>query len=127
MDTIGLIQSKYELVDAEIKYEKENIEINIPKIDDEKEYYSILTYLPEENEMFVYNTIHTTKIEKPILTLILTFVGALLTFGAIVGVIIFVYKHQESDLRKSIMATSFSESGAIGRGNEETEEEDLLD
>ena len=127
LDTIGLIQSKYELVDAEIKYEKENIEINIPKIDDEKEYYSILTYLPEENEMFVYNTIHTTKIEKPILTLILTFVGALLTFGAIVGVIIFVYKHQESDLRKSIMATSFSESGAIGRGNEETEEEDLLD
>jgi hypothetical protein len=86
-----------------------------------------LTYLPEDNEMFVYNTIHTTKIEKPILTLILTFVGALLTFGAIVGVIIFVYKHQESDLRKSIMATSFSESGAIGRGNEETEEEDLLD
>lgn len=127
LDTIGLIQSKYELVNAEIKYEKDNIEINIPKIDDEKEYYSILTYLPEDNEMFVYNTIHTTKIERPIVTLILTFLGALLTFGVIVGVIIFVYKHQDSDLRRSIMATSFSESGAIRPGNEETEDEDLLD
>lgn len=126
-NTIGIIESKYEMVKADIKYDKDNIIIKIPKIDDEKEHISIMTYFPEDNEKFVYNTIHTKIIKKPISQVIIPFVGAILFFGLIIGVIIYAYKHQQSDLKTNIMKTSFVTKKISGPINEENEEGNLLE
>lgn len=127
LDTIGIIESKYELVDGNINYNNgnKNIEIEIPKID-ENDYYSILVKLPDENERFVYETINTPKFNQPIWLIVIIFLSVPLYLGIVIGIIIFVFKQQNYGLKEKILKTSFQE-GVIGDNNEEKEGENVLE
>jgi len=132
LDTIGIIESKNELVNGVITYDNEikNIKIEVPKIDEEKEYYSILIDFPEEDEKFVYDTIHETIINKPILQLILSFTVAPLLLGVIIGIIIFAHRYKNADLKDKITKISFKEEdgpGDINVGGDEDEENNVLE
>ena len=126
LDTIGIIESKNELVNGIIKYENENknIKIEVPKIDEEKEYYSILIDFPEEDEKFVYDTIHKTIINKPILQVILSFIGAPLLLAAIIGIIIFAYRYKNTNLKDKIIKISFKEEERLGDKNDDEDEDE---
>lgn len=132
LDTIGIIESKNELVNGLITYDNEikNIKIEVPKIDEEKEYYSILIDFPEEDEKFVYDTIHETIINKPILQLILSFTVAPLLLGVIIGIIIFAHRYKNADLKEKITKISFKDEngpGDINVGGDEDEENNVLE
>ena len=126
LDTIGIIESKNELVNGNIKYENgnKNIKIEVPKIDEEKEYYSILIDFPEEDEKFVYDTIHKTIINKPILQVILSFIGAPLLLAAIIGIIIFAYRYKNTNLKDKIIKISFKEDDRLGDKNDDEDEDE---
>ena len=113
LDTIGIIESKYELVNGKINYisDNKNIEIEIPKID-ENDYYSIFINLPIENEKFVYNTINTPNIKRPIWEIIAIFISIPLYLGIVIAIIIFYLKYKDSNLKEKIMKTSFAENEA---------------
>ena len=112
IDTIGIIESKYELVNGIISYTNDNkkIQIEIPKIN-EKNYYSIFIYLPYVNEKFVYNTINNHEIKRNYLYVILIFTGVPLYLGIVIGVIIFALKYKNDELNEKILKTSFQEGG----------------
>ena len=99
-------ESKYELVDGNINYNNgnKNIEIEIPKID-ENDYYSILVKLPDENERFVYETINTPKFNQPIWLIVIIFLSVPLYLGIVIGIIIFVFKQQNYGLKEKILKT----------------------
>ena len=116
-DTIGIIESKYELVKGKVTI-GENIKIEIPKID-ENDYYSVLVDYPNEKEKYVFNTINTPKPESKVWILILIFSGIPLLLTIIIFVIIYASKSSNYDLKEKIMQTSFKESGAVEKSSED--------
>ena len=116
LDTIGIIESKYELVKGLIRYTDKNdkIEIEIPKID-EHDYYSVFINLPSENEKFVYNTINIPKGNRNYIYVILIFTAFPLYLGIVIAVILFALKYKNSELKENILKTSFQESGVVGK------------
>ena len=116
-DTIGIIESKYELVKGKVTI-GENIKIEIPKID-ENDYYSVLVDYPNEKEKYVFNTINTPKPESKVWILILIFSGIPLLLTIIIFIIIYASKSSNYDLKEKIMQTSFKESGAVEKSSED--------
>ena len=118
VNTIGIIASNNELIPSNYENSGNNIKITVPKINDETEHYSILIEFEEENEKFVYNTIHTPKISKPIVQLVLLFVGAPLLLAVIIIIIVVIYKHKQRNLKDEVMAISFVGDRQIAKEEE---------
>ena len=125
LDTIGIIESKYELVNGIISYTNDNkkIEIDLPKIN-EKDYYSIFLNLPYMKEKFVYNTIDNHKIKRKYLYPILIFTGVPLYLGIVIAAIIYALKYKNSGLKAKILKTSFQE-GVVDEDVRENEDNKL--
>ena len=132
LDTIGLIESKYELVERKVNYLDKNIKIEIPKING-KDYYSIIINSIDNdnngNEIFVFNTINNNKVSKPYWIIILFFGVIPFYLGIMAVIIIFTSRKSKSDLKEEVMKTSFKVSTVnddLNRYKEEDIDEDNL-
>ena len=135
LDTIGIIESKYELVEKKVNsVNSEKIEIEIPKIN-EKDYYSIIInlYFPNNQndyDALVYNTIDNHKIYRPYWAIFVFYGPIPFYLGIMAVVIVFASKKRKSDLKEEIMTTSFKISTAnehLKRDIDENEEDYLLE
>lgn len=128
-DSIGIIESKYELINGEIntsQTSKQVIEVKIPKIQNEEDFYSIFINIPELNEKLVYNTINTSHPDHQLWVLILIFSGIPVLLGLIITIIIIAHNKTSDNLREEIMTTSFKESGALGNRKDDEEDRNIL-
>ena len=135
LDTIGIIESKYELVEKKVNsVYSEKIEIEIPKIN-EKDYYSILInlYFPSHHndyDTLVYNTIDNHKIYRPYWAIYVFYGPIPFYLGIMAVVIVFASRKRKSDLKEEIMTTSFKISTAdedLKRDIDKNEEDNLLE
>ena len=127
-DSIGIIESKYELINGDIHSDKNSITIKLPEEIDKEDYYSIFINFPELNEKLVYDTVNTPKPENQLWLLILIFTGIPVLLGLIIAIIIIAHNKSVDNLRDKIMATSFKESGSLGnRKEDEDNEKNILD
>lgn len=125
LDTIGIIESKYELVDGDINFEK-GITVTIPKIENKEDFYSIFINLPDYNEKLVYDTVNTPKPEQQLWLLILIFSGIPVLLGLIITIIIIAYNRTFDSLKDKIMNISFKESGGLGDRKDDDEDDEIL-
>ena len=122
-DSIGIIESKYELINGEIHTDKNGITIKLPKEIDKEDYYSIFINFPELNEKLVYDTVNTPTPEHQLWLLILIFSGIPVLLGLIITIIIVAHNKSVDNLRDKILATSFKESGSLGNRKEDEDDE----
>ena len=123
IDSIGIIESKYELINGDVQLGKNGITIKLPEEVNKDDYYSIFINIPELNEKLVYDTINTPKPENQLWLLILIFSGIPVLLGLIIAIIIIAHNKSVDNLRDKIMATSFKESGTLGNRSDDDEEE----
>jgi hypothetical protein len=125
-DTIGIIESKYELINADIHSDKNGITIKLPEEINKEDFYSIFINIPELNEKLVYDYVNTPKPEHQLWLLILIFSGIPVLLGLIIAIIIIAHNKSVDNLREEIMATSFKESGSLGNRKDDEDENNLL-
>ena len=116
INTIAIIESKYELVNGNITDKNKSLEIEIPKIN-ETDYYSILINFPNDEQNFAY-VFKSEKTEnktdnKLFLIIVIAASAVAVIIIIIVIVIILLTKKQGSELKEKVMQTSFKESGVV--------------
>ena len=128
LDTIAILESKYELIDGTVNRNKDTTTIAVPKIDTTKEYHSIIINSLIYNQKFVFNTIPEgvieNKTDKKGKDKINTLAVILICSGVIVVIIILIAiimycKSKGKNLKEDVMKTSFENSGVIDQLNEE--------
>ena len=126
-DSIGIIESKYELINGDVQLGKNGITIKLPEEVNKDDFYSIFINIPELNEKLVYDTINTQKPQNQLWLLILIFSGIPVLLGLIIAIIIIAHNKSVDNLREKIMTTSFKESGTLGNREDEEEEKKILE
>ena len=120
LDTIAIIESKYDLVNADITRDSRNTNLKIKNMNIKNEYYSIVINSPIYNQKFVFNTIPEGIIEnskkKNVLAIVLICVSVLIVLIVIL-VVIKIFK-KNKNLKEEVMKTSFEKSGMLEQLNE---------
>ena len=121
LDTIAIIESKYDLVNADITRDSKNTNLKNKNMNIKNEYYSIVINSPIYNQKFVFNTIPEGIIEnsgkKNVLLIVLICVSALIVLLVIL-VVIKIFKNKNKNLKEEVMKTSFEKSGMLEQLNE---------
>ena len=127
LDTTAIIESEYELVNGNIIQKDGNIKINVPKIDENNEYYSVFINLPQYNEKFVYGTIfpkevqndkgNTSNGKKNIWLVIGISTAVLIIIIAVIAILMNCNK-KNTNLKNNVMKTSFENSGVLDELND---------
>ena len=128
LDTIAILESKYELIDGTVNRNKDTTTIAVPKIDTTKEYHSIIINSLIYNQKFVFNTIPEGFIENKndkkgkdkinTLAVILICSGVIVVIIILIAIIMYC-KSKGKNLKEDVMKTSFENSGVIDQLNEE--------
>ena len=120
LDTIAIIESKYDLVNADETRDSKNTNLKIKNMNIKNEYYSIVINSPIYNQKFVFNTIPEGIIEngkkKNVLAIVLICVSVLIVLIFIL-VVIKIFK-KNKNLKEEVMKTSFEKSGMLEQLNE---------
>ena len=138
IDTVSILESEYTLLKGEIKFDKENIEINIPNESKENQtfYLSVILNLPDENQKFAYKFIDLSiqgnpdkpisKINHKLLLIIIISVGSLIVILLIVILVICIRKKKNREIQDAVMKTSFKKSSKSGDRENNVNESNLL-
>ena len=135
--TYAKIQSEYELIQGEKSVENGKVKLTLPKMENPYGFYSILIDYPDDNEKFAVSKKYEKandgnegndkngeeKDNSLILKIVLPIVGGVVLIAVIIIIIVCVRKKKGTELKKSIMKTSFQEEGDLLDRNYINEEE----
>ena len=132
--TISVLESEYSLIKSEIKFDKENLEINIPyKYKSNQPFYlAVILNLPDENQKFAYRLIDTENpdgINKSLSTttlILIIFICFVVLLLIIIIVVRIVMKNKNENLETEVMSTSFTKSNKTGEGENNAHDDNLL-